>query len=372
MQVLGPGGTGHLTGIASVATGKGAHSLAVAEDGTVWAWGRNTYGQLGNASAADSGVPVQVHGPAGDGYLGDIVAVAAGNCHSLALRRDGSVWAWGYNNYGQLGDNSTTSRSVPVQVAGSGGIGYLTGVKGIAAGRDHTAALLTDGTVRTWGYNAGDVGRLGAGLTTIHSKTPVHVLGRGGEGYLSGVKMIALGDGHSAALTDDGTVRTRGENDGGKLGDGSTSDSGFPVDVVGPGGNGCLTEVSAVSAGGGHTPALLENGTVRSWGFGNAGQLGNGNTLSSAIPVTVVDWTGVFSLAGPTYGKGDVSEDGVVTVLDVLLGLRAAMGLPVTVGEEMHEPPYPAWLNACLDVNEDGECDICDVIEILCRALGYS
>ena len=138
------------------------HSLAVKIDGTVWAWGKNDRGQLGDGTTTDRTTPVQVVNLAG------VVAVAAGDWHNLALKSDGTVWAWGYNNNGELGDGTTTNRSTPGQVAN------LTGVVAVDGGGTHSLALKGDGTVWAWGQNGG--GALGNGTTT-GSSTPVPVTG---------------------------------------------------------------------------------------------------------------------------------------------------------------------------------------------------
>lgn len=147
------------------------HALALKENGEVWAWGRNNNGQLGDGSTTDRATPVKVLN------ISDVVAIAAGGSaidyanfggHSLALRRDGTVWAWGLNNHGQLGDGTATNQTTPVQVVG------LTDVVAIAAGRFHSLARKKDGTIWAWGYNA--YGQLGDGTTTDRL-TPTQVSG---------------------------------------------------------------------------------------------------------------------------------------------------------------------------------------------------
>ena len=141
--------------------GGGVHSLALKSDGTVWAWGRNDWGQLGDGSMTNRLTPVPVSGLTG------VVAIAGGGVHSLALKSDGTVWAWGGNSSGQLGDGSMTNRLTPVPVSG------LTGMVAIAGGELHSLALSSDGTVWTWGYNV--YGELGDGSTTIVRATPIPV-----------------------------------------------------------------------------------------------------------------------------------------------------------------------------------------------------
>ena len=169
-----------LTGVTAVASGW-YHGLALKSDGTVWAWGANNAGQLGNGSTLYySSAPVQVSGLTG------VTAIAGGAMYSLALKSDGTVWAWGANNYGQLGNGTTTNSSAPVQVSG------LTGVAAIAAGSGHGLALKSNDTVWCWGY--GGNGQLGNGAST-NSSTPVQVSG------INKVFSISAGGFHSLALT---------------------------------------------------------------------------------------------------------------------------------------------------------------------------
>ena len=173
-----------LTGAVAVSAGEN-HSLAVKSDGTVWAWGYNNYGQLGNGyPSSSSNIPLRVS------ELTGAVAISAGYAHSLALKSDGTVWAWGFNGVGELGNGTTnTSSNVPVQVSQVSG---LTGVVAIGAGSDHNLAVKSDGTVWAWGFN--DSGQLGNG--TISSRgTPVPVQVSG----LTGAVVIAAGSAHSLA-----------------------------------------------------------------------------------------------------------------------------------------------------------------------------
>ena len=151
-------------------TAGSAHSVALKSNGTVWTWGFNAYGQIGNGSTENCFVPTQVEG------LFDIIAIDAGGFTTVALKSDGTVWAWGDNRGGQLGDGSTTARYTPVQVQ----IGPQ--VIGIATSGWHTVAHKADGTVWAWGSNSS--GELGDGTKT-YRKTPVQVLGPEGIGYFN-------------------------------------------------------------------------------------------------------------------------------------------------------------------------------------------
>jgi YD repeat-containing protein len=249
----------------TVAGGYHYHTIAVKTDSTVWAWGANWDGQLGDGTTTDRSTPVQVSG------LADVSAIAGGGSHTIALKTDGTVWAWGYNWHGQLGDGTTTDSSLPVQVSG------LADVSAIAGGSYHTIVLKADGTVWAWGYNGS--GQLGDGTTTDRS-TPVQVSG------LADVAAIAGGYSHTIALKTDGTIWAWGWNEYGQLGDGTTTDRSSPVQVSG------LSDVAAIAAGGHHTIVLKADGTVWAWGYNGSGQLGDGTTTHSSMPVQVVDADG--------------------------------------------------------------------------------
>jgi hypothetical protein len=197
-----------------------------------------------------------------------IFPIAGGANHSIALKSDGTVWDWGFNGNGQLGDDTTTRSEVPVQVVG------LTRITAIAGGANHSIALKSDGTVWDWGFN-GD-GQLGNDTTT-GSEVPVQVVG------LTRITAIAGGANHSIALKSDGTVWDWGFNGDGQLGNDTTTGSTLPVQVVG------LTGITAIAGGANHSIALKSDGTVWDWGFNGNGQLGNGTTTGSTLPVQVVD-----------------------------------------------------------------------------------
>jgi alpha-tubulin suppressor-like RCC1 family protein len=274
---------GDLSDIIAIAAGN-QHTVALREtDGTVWAWGWNSSGQLGNGMGNDSNIPVQVVGEGGSGNLEGITAIAAGWAHTVALREtDGRVWAWGNNNRGQLGDGSTTQRQTPVQVVN------LENITAIAAGYQHTVALREDGTVWAWGWNSsGQLGNPSAGSQSI---IPVQVVGEGGSGNLEGITAIAAGYQHTVALREDGTVWAWGWNSSGQLGNpDAVGQSTTPVQVRGGAtGETYLTNIIAIAAGYQHTVALRNDGTVWAWGWNSSGQLGDGLTENSDTPVQVI------------------------------------------------------------------------------------
>jgi alpha-tubulin suppressor-like RCC1 family protein len=245
------------------------HSLALKTDGTAWAWGCNSSGQLGDCTTNNRSSPVSVVGE-----FTDWCQVSAGSFHSLALRTSGTAWAWG-SNTGRLGDGTTTNQSSPVSV-----VGGFTDWCQVSAGAIHSLALRSNGTAWAWGCNS--AGRLGDGTTTNQS-SPVSVVG----GFTDWCQ-VSVGNYHSLALRSNGTAWAWGPNTFGGLGDGTTTSRSSPVSVVGG-----FTDWCQVSAGG-HSVALRTNGTVWAWGSNGSGQLGDGTTTSRRSPVNVAggfgDW----------------------------------------------------------------------------------
>ncbi|THF81724.1 RCC1 domain-containing protein [Cohnella fermenti] len=322
-----------LDGVAVTAIAAGtSHSLALDSEGRVWAWGDNTYGQMGDGSTTIRTTPAVVPN------LGDVTAISSGYNHGLALKSDGTLWAWGYNNRGQIGDNSTTNRLTPVQVTGLSGVtiasisaggtfnlmldsagnvwgwGYngvkqlasntlttapvpiqlgVSGAKAIAAGANHSLAVMNDGTVKTWGYNGS--GQLGDGGYT-NQYVPVSV-------GIADVAAVSGWTSHSLALKSDGTVWAWGSNLYGQLGDGTVSSSYTPVQVSG------LGEVTAIAAGETHSLALRKDGTVAVWGDESKGQLGLGTPLMQLAPVQASIEDAV-SVAGGGWHSLAISSDG--------------------------------------------------------------
>lgn len=253
---------------------KSYHTLALKPDGSLWAWGSNDAGQLGDGSYIDQDLPVMV----GSGYI----AAASGLYHSMALRSDGSLWAWGENYSGQLGDGTVISRVSPVLI--------LSGVSAIASGYDHSLAIMFNGDLLGWGMM-----QLADG-SVVQQRTPILI----GSGYSA----VTAGISHSLALKADGTLWAWGANFVGELGDGTTTDRAMPVQV----GSG----YSVVKAGSYHTVGLKRDGSLWAWGSNLFGQLGDGSYRDSATPIKV--GSGYIAVAAGTYHTVAVKADGSVWV----------------------------------------------------------
>jgi len=245
------------------------------EPGAGWSWGGNDSGQLGTGTTTGRATAAAITG------LTDVVELEAGRQHTIALRSDGTVWTWGFNEMGQLGDGTVTNRLSPIQVAG------LSGVVDIAAGHYHSLALMSDGTMRAWGY--GSFGQLGNGAITSAQRTPVVV------SPLTDVVSIAGGRDMSYAVGSDGTAWGWGLNTTGQVGDGTTTQRTRPARV------GSLTGVTTIAGGRDHGLAVRSDGTVWSWGDNTQGQVGDGTLTNRLSPVQVSGLTGVASVAAGAY-----------------------------------------------------------------------
>jgi alpha-tubulin suppressor-like RCC1 family protein len=260
------------------------HSIALRSDGTVWSWGRNEFKALGNGSREMlSNVPVQTRN------LGNVVAVAAAVEFSLALRSDGTVWAWGINTSSVLAEPYPVPyESLPVQIQGLGN------VVAIAASGYSAMALRGDGTVWCWGSNG--KGQLGDGSSVSDSAAPVMVRN------LANVVAIAAGYNFKAALRTDGTVWAWGE----KLICGTAENSNVPVQIAG------ISDVVSIVAGDSHIIARKSNGTVWSWGADTNCKLGNSTCTNKNTPTEVVAVSGAIAFAPGAYHSVALKPDGTV------------------------------------------------------------
>jgi len=258
--------------VVAVAAGHG-YSLALDEQGRLWAWGTNLYGQLGDGTGTNQYTPVAVDLSGAAAY-----SAAAGGSHSLALDNQGRLWAWGPNAFGELGDGTTTERLTPVAVDLSALDGAA--VVSVAAGDSHSLALDNQGRLWAWGGNG--LGELGDGTTT-QRLTPVAVDLSALEG--AAVVSVAAGGFHSLALDDQGRLWAWGPNVFGELGDGTTTQrlTAVAVDLSALEG----AAVVSVAAGGNHSLALDDQGRLWAWGMNFYGQVGDGTTTQRLTPVAV-------------------------------------------------------------------------------------
>ena len=240
----------------------GYHTAAIKTDGTLWTWGYGIDGQLGNNTTTNKSTPVTTFA-GGTNWK----QVDAGSLHCAAIKTDGTLWVWGAGINGQLGTNSTTTKSTPVTTFAGG-----TNWKQVSAGDNLTAAIKTDGTLWTWGI--GSSGELGTNSTTTKS-TPVTTFA-GGTNW----KQVSSGGAHTAAIKTDGTLWTWGRGNYGQLGDNTTITKSTPVTTFAGGTN--WKQVS----GGYHTAAIKTDGTLWVWGSGINGQLGDNTTITKSTPVT--------------------------------------------------------------------------------------
>jgi alpha-tubulin suppressor-like RCC1 family protein len=336
-----------LTGITAIAAGF-HHSLALRNDGAVFAWGSNAEGELGDGTTVDRTLPVQVPSMTA-------LSVAAGDAHSLAIRSDGTVWAWGSADGGPTGSGFSGHDTAPIRVGnfsdakqlaaggtlsvvlrGDGtvwawgstqsnydpylpGTGFTSltpvnlnapaGTTSVATGGDHIVMLLSDGTIRHWGWDL--LSQTATQGFTYHSAFttagPDPKCVYDAPKPLSVGKIVDGGDAHSVVLASDGTVWTSGHGTVGEIGDGGTSSRTTPVQVPG------LAGITAVTAGGARTLVIGSDGGIWGWGSNAAGALGDGTTTSPRpSPVRAIGITGVVSVAAGSYHSVAAKSDGTV------------------------------------------------------------
>jgi alpha-tubulin suppressor-like RCC1 family protein len=279
------------------------HSLAVRPDGTLWAWGDNRSGRIGDGiTGGTRTIPEPIGTPQCDGGMSNVVATAGGADYSLAVDVNGTVWTWGANDSGQLGNGSASPSHSPLPSSIVG----VSNVVAVAAGSYHARVLRADGTVWAWGNNAD--GELGvAGLVSGQTNSPVQSM------LPTQIVAIAAGDSHSVALDKHGAVWTWGAGGSGRLGNGNTTNLTVPTLLTN------FSNVMAIAAGYDHTVALTTNQTMLAWGNNDSGQLGDGSTMTRLTPVPVSGLSNVvataagyrFTLAatsnGNVYAWGDNS-----------------------------------------------------------------
>ncbi len=278
--------------------------VALRSDGTVWTWGYNNVGQLGDGTTYRRIYPIQVKGVDSNGYLEDIVQVASGEEFVVALKSDGTVYTWGSNDKGQLGDGSESESSVPVQVRGSKG--YLKSIKAIATHGSHVLALDINGQVWSWGDNS--AGQAGDGdYHTYPVSYPRLVMDKNGEQPLSNIIQISTGKLHTLALDEDGTVWSWGSNAFGQL-DESIPPEGLeryifpsPEKVLNSEGTDPIENVKSIAAGTNHSALLTTDGKVYVWGSNGLGEIGDGSLVRKDNPVELPQ----FEFVGKVFAGGN-------------------------------------------------------------------
>jgi alpha-tubulin suppressor-like RCC1 family protein len=262
-----------------------ANTGATATGGSLWSWGLNTYGQLGQGDQTNRSTPTQI------GKDTTWIGVWAGKYHVVALKADGTLWAWGRNAEGQLGDTTVQVRTAPVKVGGTDKTNTTTYIAA-SAGGTHTLAIQKDGSLSTWGDNSS--GQLGnAAVSTSPVSTPAKI---GSLTYVA----VSAGGSHSMAIDTSGKLWAWGANGSGQLGNNAGSGT-----VSAPTQISTDADWTLVSAGGLHTLAVRSNGTLWAWGANSDGQLGDGSGADQFSPVQVgLDrtWTGIS--AGAIHSAG--------------------------------------------------------------------
>jgi alpha-tubulin suppressor-like RCC1 family protein len=259
--VSGPAGASWAT----VSAGA-AHALGITTTGQLYAWGANTQGQLGNNSTTNVSSPVNI------GTFASWALVALNGQNSLAITTTGQLYAWGLNSSGQLGDNTNTGKSSPILVSGPTNTSW----SAVGGGRDHSLGITITGQLYAWGSNT--FGQLGD-ITVVSKSSPILVSGPATTSWSS----ISGGTGHSLGITTTGQLYAWGQNGFGQLGDITIVNKSSPILVSGP----ATTSWSAVTCGLSHSLAFTQTGQLYAWGFGTSGQVGIGSIVSVSSPVLV-------------------------------------------------------------------------------------
>lgn len=265
----------------SIATGS-SHTVGIMSDGTLWAWGANDFGQLGDGTRTARRTPVQI------GTANDWQSVSAGTFHTMAIKTNGTLWGWGINGNSRLGDGTTNDRIFPGQVGSS------TNWKSVCAGDVNTLAIKTDGTLWAWGYNG--YAQFGDG-TMNNRSTPYQI------GTATNWQSVDTGNLHTIATKTNGTLWAWGTNTYGQVGDGTTAVRFSPVQI------GTETNWKSIAAGENHSVALKTNGVLYTWGHNQWGQLGDYTNISKSTPAPIfdqvqnIDAEGNHTVGTTTYGN---------------------------------------------------------------------
>jgi alpha-tubulin suppressor-like RCC1 family protein len=262
------------------------HTVGIKSDGTLWAWGNNSNGQLGDGTYTNRNGPLQI------GTANNWKSIATGSYHTIAIKTDSTLWTWGYNAFGQLGDGiNSNNRNIPAQ------IGTDSNWQSVTGGFDHTVAIKTDGTLWTWGNNGN--GQLGNG-TNIGTNRPLKI------GTDTNWKSIAAGAYHTLGIKFDGTLWAWGFNIYGQLGDGTNVNKSLPIKI------GTNTNWKSIESGYYSTEGIKSDGTLWAWGWGGNGNLGDGTNIDRNIPIKVgaaTNWQSIDAGYAHTFG---IQSDGTL------------------------------------------------------------
>ncbi|MCL1885126.1 MAG: stalk domain-containing protein [Defluviitaleaceae bacterium] len=332
------------------------HAIALRDDGTVWTWGNNNVGQRGDGTIETAATrnfdPSMV--------LDDVIAVSAGRIFSMAIRSDGSLWTWGGNHNGQLGDDTIIGKTTPTMVIPFTPFTPQTGVAEVSAASHHTMAIMQDGTLWAWGFN--NTGQFGNGTTT-NRDTPAQV-SEGGSWF-----GISAGSSHAAAIrgSDNGTLWAWGGNTHGQLGDNTNLGAAWPVAVgesmifggilIEPGRE--VRSWSKVAVGGGHTMAIQDNGALWAMGANVDGQLGDGTTRERNWPVQIGQYSWKY-VAANTFHTAAIREDGTLWTWgrnshgQLGNGTETASYQPIQVGTDNNWVSVSLGSNHTVAIKSDG------------------
>jgi len=262
------------------------------QEGQLYVWGTNDSGQLGTNNTTTYSSPVQTIAGGLNWKL-----ISAGNTFTVGIKTDGTLWMWGYNYYGQLGDNTTIDKSSPVQTI-SGGTNW----KQVSAGSGHTAGIKTDGTLWSWGYNY--FGILGNNTNANRYSSPIQTIA-GGNNW----KQLSAGSYHTACIKTDGTLWIWGYNVNGQLGDNSTANKSSPAQTVSGGNN-----WQQISASDTHTTGIKTDGTLWLWGANQFGQLGDNTIIKKSSPVQTIAGGTNWKQVSAGYSSAAIKTDGTLWV----------------------------------------------------------
>jgi alpha-tubulin suppressor-like RCC1 family protein len=284
-------------------------TIVLKSDGTVWTWGGDAFGKLGiNQTNANTRalVPVEVHGANDIGFLHSVTTIMGGETHYMAVKSDGTLWSWGYNFIGELGDGTTNDAAVPIQ-AGLGANPPLTNVIKLGGRTYFSLAVKADGSIWGWGMNWN--GQMGNGTimpTGPQVLNPVMVSNSQPGHVMNNPVQVSCGYTYGLALLTNGSVWTWGTGVHGELGADTNTQTLVPIQVPG------VSNITAISSGWKHTLALKSDGTVWSWGLNGHGELGDGTSINRSNAVQVLNLSNIVMVSGGDYNSIALRSDGTV------------------------------------------------------------